>query len=121
MDDIDDILASVSAPSLDSRTLDLQSLTRAWINERTSPTLLPYPTALIDRYNENIKRQIQIIEDMTGSMDPSKNFVLVILQTELERMKFLMRSFLRSRIGKVCIKLCGELRRIGRRGLRSRC
>lgn len=99
--DISDILASVSAPSIDRRTLDLQALTRAWINERTSPDLLPYPTDLIQRANDGIKRQIEIIEDMTGSMDPSKNFTLVILQTELERMKFLVRSYLRARIAKV--------------------
>lgn len=99
--DISDILASVSAPPLDPRAVDLQCLTRAWINERTAPDLLPYPADLITRSNEGIKRQIQVIEDMTGSMDPSKNFTLIILQTELERMKFLIRSFLRARIAKV--------------------
>ncbi len=34
-------------------------------------------------------------------MDPQANFTLVILQTELERYKFLVRSFLRARIAKV--------------------
>lgn len=38
---------------------------------------------------------------MTGAMDPTSNFKLVILQTELERVKFLLRSFLRARIAKV--------------------
>ena len=38
---------------------------------------------------------------MTGTMDPKSNFTLVILQTELERFKFLVRSFLRARIAKV--------------------
>lgn len=46
-------------------------------------------------------RQIGVIEDMTGAMDPAANFSLVILQTELERVKFLMRGLLRSRIAKV--------------------
>ena len=36
-------------------------------------------------------------------MDPKSNFTLVILQTELERFKFLVRSFLRARISKVRI------------------
>jgi GINS complex subunit 4 len=39
---------------------------------------------------------------MTGTMDPKANFTLVILQTELERFKFLVRSFLRARIAKAC-------------------
>ncbi|TKA53646.1 hypothetical protein B0A55_10688 [Friedmanniomyces simplex] len=34
-------------------------------------------------------------------MDPQANFTLVILQTELERFKFLVRSFLRARIAKI--------------------
>jgi GINS complex subunit 4 len=37
---------------------------------------------------------------MTGTMDPKSNFTLVVLQTELERFKFLVRSFLRARIAK---------------------
>ena len=45
--------------------------------------------------------QIDVIESMTGAMDPTANFTLVILQTELERVKFLLRSFLRARLAKV--------------------
>jgi GINS complex subunit 4 len=36
-------------------------------------------------------------------MDPKTNFKLIIIQTELERFKFLVRSFLRARIRKVCM------------------
>jgi len=43
---------------------------------------------------------------MTGSMDSKGNFTLVIVQTELERFKFLVRSFLRARIAKVRIDRC---------------
>ncbi len=35
-------------------------------------------------------------------MDPKTSFRLVIIQTELERFKFLVRSYLRARIAKVC-------------------
>ncbi|KAI5238593.1 hypothetical protein E4T42_08931 [Aureobasidium subglaciale] len=38
---------------------------------------------------------------MTGTMDPSANFNLIVTQTELERFKFLIRSFLRARIAKL--------------------
>jgi GINS complex subunit 4 len=58
-DDIQDILASVSAPSIPQRTLDLQALTRAWVNERTAPELLPYPTGLIERVMERVKKQVR--------------------------------------------------------------
>lgn len=57
--DISDILASVSAPPINDRTLDLQALTRAWVNERTAPELLPYPTHLIERVAGRVKQQVR--------------------------------------------------------------
>jgi GINS complex subunit 4 len=44
-------------------------------------------------------------------MDPKTNFKLIIIQTELERFKFLVRSFLRARIKKVgtFLALCESL------------
>ncbi len=34
-------------------------------------------------------------------MDPKTNFALIVIQTELERYKYLVRSYLRARIAKV--------------------
>ena len=45
--------------------------------------------------------KIEAIEDMNATADPSANFRLVIVQTELERFKFLVRSLLRARMAKV--------------------
>jgi GINS complex subunit 4 len=56
---------------------------------------------LIERVTNLIKRQIEKVEEMTGDMDPKTNFSLIIIQTEVERWKFLMRSFLRARIAKI--------------------
>lgn len=103
-------------------TLDLQALTRAWVNERTAPELLPYPADLVDRTMERVAKQvrftslarfrrlmliialkIEAIETMNATADPSANFRLVIVQTELERFKFLVRSLLRARMAKVRI------------------
>jgi hypothetical protein len=47
--------------------------------------------------------KIEAIETMNATADPSANFRLVIVQTELERFKFLVRSLLRARMAKVCI------------------
>lgn len=56
---------------------------------------------LLERVNECVKQQIERVEDMTGDMDPKTNFALIVIQTELERYKFLVRSYLRVRIAKV--------------------
>ena len=123
MDDIADILASVSGgPLIPQETLDLQALTRAWVNERAAPELLPYPADLVDRTMQRVAKQvrcmssagfsllilivilqIEAIETMNATADPSANFRLVIVQTELERFKFLVRSLLRARMAKVRI------------------
>lgn len=57
---------------------------------------------LIERANEKIQRQIEKVEVMTGDMDPKTNFGLIVIQTELERWKYLVRGFLRARLAKVC-------------------
>lgn len=67
------------------------------------PRHLRWPAdGLFERVNDRIKRQIEKVEDMTGDMDPKTNFALIVIQTELERFKFLVRSYLRARIAKVC-------------------
>ncbi|KAF5616548.1 DNA replication complex GINS SLD5 [Fusarium sp. NRRL 52700] len=102
--DIDDILRQVDPTSLriPSETRDLQALTRLWVAERSAPELLEWPTdGLFERVNARIKSQIEKVEDMTGDMDPKTNFALIVIQTELERYKFLVRSFLRARIAKI--------------------
>ncbi|GFP53866.1 DNA replication complex GINS protein SLD5 [Trichoderma asperellum] len=90
--DIDDILREVDPAShgIPLETRDLQALTRLWVAERSAPELLNWPAdGLFERVNSKIKSQIEKIEDMTGDMDPKTNFALIVIQTELERYKFL--------------------------------
>lgn len=49
---------------------------------------------------------------MTGDMDPKTNFALIVIQTELERYKFLVRSFLRARMAKVSVIKLIKLQKI---------
>jgi GINS complex subunit 4 len=56
---------------------------------------------LFERINSNIKHQIEKVEEMTGDMDPKTNFALIVIQTELERYRYLVRSYLRARIAKI--------------------
>lgn len=56
---------------------------------------------LLERINQRVKTQIEKVEEMTGDMDPKTNFALIVIQTELERYKYIVRSYLRARIAKV--------------------
>ncbi|KAL8999206.1 MAG: hypothetical protein Q9169_001871 [Polycauliona sp. 2 TL-2023] len=99
--DIDDILAEVNGDGSPPETRDLQELTRAWVTERSAPELLPWPSDLMDRVLGRIHQQIEVVEEQVGNVDPRTNFRLIIIQTELERFKFLVRSFLRTRMAKI--------------------
>ena len=59
MMDIEDILASIDGQNPQSELPDLQELTRAWVAERSSPELLQWPSALIDRMLARTKRQVK--------------------------------------------------------------
>ena len=57
--DISDILAEVDIDAVPQSTRDLQELTRAWVTERSAPEILPWPSVLIDRLLERLKRQVR--------------------------------------------------------------
>lgn len=74
------------------------------VRSRSDVVFVPHSwpaDGLFERINERIKSQIETVEEMTGDMDPKTNFALIVLQTELERYKFLVRSYLRARIAKI--------------------
>jgi hypothetical protein len=56
--DIDDLLAEVAVDSTPRETRDLQELTRCWVAERVAPEILPWPSDLMDRVLERIRRQV---------------------------------------------------------------
>ena len=57
--DIDDILAEVESQSHPQELRDLQELTRAWVNERCAPEILPWPDALMERVLERVRTQVR--------------------------------------------------------------
>jgi GINS complex subunit 4 len=117
--DISDILADVHSSSVSSHDhlastahLDHQQLTRLWTSERTCPDVLPWPTELMQRVMSRIRAQITRIEDLAAGIVPTNlsrassgnqnlNLTLSILQTDLSRTQFLIRSLLRQRLAKL--------------------
>jgi GINS complex subunit 4 len=104
--DISSILSSLTGPTIPPETADLQQLTRAWVTERSAPELLPWPAELVERTMARVAAQVELIEELTASMDPrSGGFGLIVLQTEMERVRFLVRNWLRARLMKVCMHM----------------
>ncbi|CAG7942612.1 unnamed protein product [Penicillium nalgiovense] len=122
--DIDDILASVDrgpGASPESAALDHQLLTRFWVAERAVSEVLPWPAPLMERIMDRVRiqisntirhLQIETIEDLAASSEtslpttanthnPSLNLRLSILQTDLARSQYIVRSLLRARLAKI--------------------
>ncbi|CDK26094.1 unnamed protein product [Kuraishia capsulata CBS 1993] len=102
---IDDILNEFenSTSTKSSRDLDNQSLIRCWVNERLTPDLLIYEADLVDRMMERVRAQIEFIELNSIELQNEKEIklTLVIVESELNRINFLLRSYLRTRLSKI--------------------
>lgn len=98
--DIDRLIETAVNPVDDGSDGADAALIQAWVSERIAPEILPYDQTLVDITNRKIRKQIETLEE-TEIRDAKTNFKLVIIQTELERVKYLMRSYLRTRIHKI--------------------
>ncbi|KAF9936489.1 GINS complex subunit [Mortierella alpina] len=78
----------------------VQHLTQAWINERAAPDLLPYERAVVDGLLSKIEEQTAVIDELDAGNDTSI-ITSILYQTELERVKFVLRSYLRTRLSKI--------------------
>jgi GINS complex subunit 4 len=80
---------------------DVTLLTQAWINEHHAPDILPYKTRLISTIRSKISGQQEWIEARMDDARPEERFTTMLYQTELERVKYTIRAYLRTRIGKI--------------------
>ncbi|KAG0003885.1 GINS complex subunit [Entomortierella chlamydospora] len=78
----------------------VRHLTQAWINERAAPDILQYEQSAVDGLLSKIEEQTATIDELDSSSD-TLVIISILYQTELERVKFVLRSYLRTRISKV--------------------
>lgn len=91
-----------------------QQLKKWWVAERTAPILLPYQQDLIDRVLAEVRRirdyieetSLILLEDDGAGLDPilSRGDVkvqMLVIETELERVKFIVRAYKRARMSKI--------------------
>ncbi|WFC97817.1 GINS complex subunit [Malassezia yamatoensis] len=77
-------------------------LTHAWLNERGSPEILPWNAALIEGVMDQIAQQQSILDSLMpdASTSEEEHFRLNLVQLDVERAIWLLRSYLRARISK---------------------
>ncbi|GAB0099250.1 DNA replication complex GINS protein SLD5 [Sergentomyia squamirostris] len=74
----------------------LEILEKAWMNERLSPDILPHQTEMLDL----MLSQLAYMEESTKQLDKN-DFRSVTHRMELERIRYLIASYLRCRISKI--------------------
>ncbi|KAI0051299.1 GINS complex, Sld5 component [Auriscalpium vulgare] len=81
----------------------LQQLIRHWMNERHAPDILPWQGEVLDGLLNHINRQSTTVNLLRGDPDSSEDehFRIVLAQTEIERVKFVVRSYIRTRLYKI--------------------
>ncbi|KAF8983160.1 GINS complex subunit [Entomortierella lignicola] len=78
----------------------VRHLTQAWINERAAPDILQYEQSAVDGLLSKIEEQTAVIDELDPTSD-TLMIISILYQTELERVKFVLRSYLRTRISKI--------------------
>lgn len=79
-----------------SSTEVLQMIEEAWVNEKFAPEILPHKVELV----ECLLDQISVMERNLENLS-SKDFCKSIYQMEVDRVRFLVSSYLRTRLEKI--------------------
>ncbi|CCA69871.1 related to SLD5-part of GINS, replication multiprotein complex [Serendipita indica DSM 11827] len=81
----------------------VRALMRRWIDERLAPDLLPWQGELVGEILERLQSQNEIVVTLQGNANTTEeeHFAVMLVQTEVERIKFVLRSYLRCRLQKI--------------------
>ncbi|ODV66397.1 putative subunit of the GINS complex [Hyphopichia burtonii NRRL Y-1933] len=111
---IDDILNEFDPTLVNKKNAPKRSLSEelvtAMLNERMAPELLPYKHTLMDLVLQQISSQQQYLLDSheygdsngdTGMLSADFKLQLMIIETDIERLSYLVRLYLRIRLMKI--------------------
>ncbi|KIJ47904.1 hypothetical protein M422DRAFT_163302 [Sphaerobolus stellatus SS14] len=81
----------------------ISDLIRIWTNERLAPDILDQKGELIQKVLDRVREQADMVHQLRLDPDSSEDvhFQIILVQTEVERMRFIVRSYMRTRIHKI--------------------
>ncbi|KAF5369373.1 hypothetical protein D9758_002788 [Tetrapyrgos nigripes] len=98
-----DVVMAPPPFELEAEETPLQKLMRHWINERHAPDILPAQEELLASLLDHIRRQSDAVQLLRGEPSTSEedHIRIMLVQTEVERVKFIVRSYVRTRLFKI--------------------
>ncbi|GJJ13000.1 hypothetical protein Clacol_007249 [Clathrus columnatus] len=89
----------------DHNETHVTQLMRHWMNERLSPDLLQHCGDLLQTLLDRIRDQAIVVSQLRGDPDANEDehYQIILVQTEMERIRFIIRSYTRTRIQKVSL------------------
>ncbi|KAK1222264.1 GINS complex subunit [Marasmius sp. AFHP31] len=86
-----------------SEETHLEKLMRHWMNERHAPEILEAQEGILSSLLDHIRRQSEAVQLLRGEMSTSEeeHLRIMLVQTEVERVKFVVRSYVRTRLYKI--------------------
>jgi hypothetical protein len=94
-------LGSSAEVEVSSENPSIQDIIRAWCNEKSAPELLPFKAELVQGLQGDIAQQQQELDTPGGGSVPRDAFTQGLYQLDIDRIKFVLASYLRTRLGKV--------------------
>lgn len=79
---------------------DTKALLKVWLNERAAPVLLPYATITVGNILELLANQTALLAEQRGDT-ANAAYISCLYQMEIERLKFMVTSYLKCRLRKV--------------------
>lgn len=78
-------------------------LAHAWVNERGAPEVQAWDSKMVERVMDQIAQQQSILDSLVSDASTSEeeHFRLNLVQLDVERAKWILRSYLRARLVKV--------------------
>ncbi|KAL2920042.1 GINS complex subunit [Polyrhizophydium stewartii] len=96
----DDDGSSAVAPAAGAGPALLENMVRLWINERAAPELLPFQHNTVAALRDILEKQQDELDSREFST-PDDAFIKYVSQLELERIRFVLRSYMRIRLRKI--------------------
>jgi uncharacterized protein YecA (UPF0149 family) len=78
---------------------DVAQLRKAWESESVCPEVLPFERELVEVITELVSNQEDVLEDIEQTSDQA--FSANLYQMEIERIKFSLAKYLRTRLLKI--------------------